>query len=117
MTRNFVISYQTVGDAAVDNDLSDFEVIEPGSKPHRVMASLPGGTVPAYVRLVAFWLERSLQFLATLQYTEAGTQHFAQWYRPRIVGAFHLSPTDGNLRIDHTAPAVTALVGYVEQQR
>lgn len=62
-------------------------------------------------------LERSLQFLATLQYTEAGTQHFASWYRPRIVGGFHASPTDGDLRIDHTAAAVTALAGYVEQQR
>ena len=48
--------------AAVENDLSDFDVMEPGSKPPRVMATLPGGTVPAYVRLVAFWLERSLQF-------------------------------------------------------
>jgi hypothetical protein len=60
-------------------------------------------------------LERCLQFLATLQYTDAGTQHFAAWYRPRIVGAFHPSHEDGNLRIDYTEHAVTALYGYLEQ--
>jgi hypothetical protein len=60
-------------------------------------------------------LERCLQFLATLQYTDAGTQHFAAWYRPRIVGAFHPSHQDGNLRIDYTQHAVTALYGYLEQ--
>jgi hypothetical protein len=59
-------------------------------------------------------LERCLQFLATLQYTEAGTQHFAAWYRPRVVGAFHPSAVDGNLRIDHTQHAVSALFGYLE---
>jgi hypothetical protein len=60
-------------------------------------------------------VERSLQFLATLQYTDASTQHFAAWYRPRIVGAFHATHEDGNLRIDHTEHAVSALVGYLEQ--
>jgi hypothetical protein len=59
-------------------------------------------------------IERCLQFLATLQYTEAGTQHFAAWYRPRIVGAFHGSLQDGNLRIDYTQHAVAALFGYLE---
>jgi hypothetical protein len=59
-------------------------------------------------------VERCLQFLATLQYTEAGTQHFADWYRPRLVGAFHASHTDGNLRIDYTQHAVSALVSYLE---
>jgi hypothetical protein len=58
--------------------------------------------------------ERCLQFLATLQYTDAGTQHFAAWYRPRIVGGFHASHQDGNLRIDHTQHAVAALFGYLE---
>lgn len=61
-TPNFVITYQTDGPAAVENDLSDFEVMEPGAQPPRVLERLPGGSVPAYVRLVAFWLERSLKF-------------------------------------------------------
>jgi hypothetical protein len=59
-------------------------------------------------------VERCLQFLATLQYTEAGTQHFAKWYRPQLVGAFHASHEDGNLRIDYTQHAVAALLGYLE---
>jgi hypothetical protein len=58
--------------------------------------------------------QRALQFLVTLQYTDATTQHFADWYRPRIVGAFHVSHQDGNLRIDHTAMAVAALVQYLD---
>jgi hypothetical protein len=60
-------------------------------------------------------VERGLQFLATLQYTEAGSQHFAKWYRPQLVGAFHASHQDGNLRIDYTQHAVSALLGYLER--
>jgi uncharacterized protein (UPF0147 family) len=60
-------------------------------------------------------LERSLQFLVTLQYTDANTQHFADWYRPRIAGAFHASHQDGNVRLDYTQRAVSALVQYLEQ--
>jgi hypothetical protein len=59
-------------------------------------------------------LERCLQFLNTLQYTEANTQHFADWYRPVLVGAFHASNQDGNLRIDYTQHAVSALVQYLK---
>jgi hypothetical protein len=58
-------------------------------------------------------LERSLQFLATLQYTEANTTHFADWYRPVLLGAFHASHQDSNLRIDYTQHAVCALVQYL----
>jgi hypothetical protein len=59
-------------------------------------------------------LERCLQFLVTLQFTDANTQHFADWYRPRVVGAFHASHQDGNLRIDYTQHAVSALVQFLE---
>jgi hypothetical protein len=58
-------------------------------------------------------LERCLQFVATLQYTDANTQHFAAWYRPRLVGGFHTSDQDGNLRIDYTQHAVCAMVQYL----
>jgi hypothetical protein len=58
-------------------------------------------------------LERCLQFLTTLQYTDANTQHFADWYRPVLVGGFHGSHQDGNLRIDYTQHAVCALVQYL----
>jgi hypothetical protein len=58
--------------------------------------------------------QRALQFLVTLQYTDANTQHFADWYRPRIAGAFHAAHQDGNLRIDYTAGAVAAMVCYLD---
>jgi hypothetical protein len=59
-------------------------------------------------------LERSLQFLTTLQYTEANTQHFADWYRPELLGGFYASHQDGTLRIDYTQHAVSALVQYLD---
>lgn len=62
VTPNFVISYQTDGAAAVENDQTALDVMEPGSNPPRLLERLPASNVPAYVRLVAFWLERSLQF-------------------------------------------------------
>ncbi len=69
--------------------------------------------VPHHERYSAA-LERGLQFLATLQYTEADTQHFADWYRNRVlIGGFHASHADGNLRIDHNQHAVSALVQYL----
>ncbi|MFQ3649561.1 MAG: hypothetical protein SNJ75_04455, partial [Gemmataceae bacterium] len=56
----------------------------------------------------------AVQFLVGLQYTEASTQHFATWYRPKVVGGFHHSPTNGDLRIDHAAEAITAVMASVE---
>lgn len=58
--------------------------------------------------------ERCLQFLTTLQFTEANTQHFADWYRPALLGGFFASSQDGTLRLDFTAHAVTAMVAYVK---
>jgi hypothetical protein len=59
-------------------------------------------------------LERGLQYLATLQYTDSDTQHFAEWYRSeRLVGGFHASHTDGNLRLDYNQHAISALVQYL----
>lgn len=59
-------------------------------------------------------LQHCLQFLVRLQYTNANTRHFAEWYRPRLVGGFHASPQDGNLRLDFTQHALSALVTYLE---
>lgn len=58
-------------------------------------------------------LERCLQFVTTLQYNEANTQHFAGWYRAKLVGGFHASEQDGNLRIDYTQHAVSAMAQYL----
>jgi hypothetical protein len=59
-------------------------------------------------------LHRCLQFLVRLQYTDANTQHFEGWYRPRLLGGFHASTQDGNLRIDYTQHALSALATYLE---
>jgi hypothetical protein len=59
-------------------------------------------------------LQRCLQFLTTLQYTEADTQHFADWARPRILGGFHFSHQSGDLRIDYNQYSVCALVQYLQ---
>jgi hypothetical protein len=56
---------------------------------------------------------RALRFVATLQYGEDNTQHFAAHFRPALVGAFHPSAADGTLRADHTAVAVAALSQYL----
>ena len=58
-------------------------------------------------------VERCLQFTTTLQYTDANTQHFADWYRPALVGAFNASHQDGNLRIDYAQHAICAMAQYV----
>ena len=60
-------------------------------------------------------LEHCLQFLTTLQYSEASTQHFKETYRERLLGGFHASLQDGNLRIDYSQHALSALVLYLEQ--
>ncbi len=70
------------------------------------------GDVPRHQRYREA-LERCLQFVTTLQYTDANTQHFADWYRPVLLGGFHASHQDGNLRIDYTQHAVSALVQYL----
>jgi hypothetical protein len=60
-------------------------------------------------------LDNAVQFLGTLQYTEANTQHFAEWYRQNLLlGGFFVSHQNGTLRLDGTAQAVAALVPYLE---
>jgi hypothetical protein len=58
-------------------------------------------------------LERCLVFLMTLQYTEVNAQHFADWYRPEVLGGFYASQQDGTLRLDYTQHAVCALLDYL----
>jgi hypothetical protein len=60
-------------------------------------------------------LSSAVQFLATLQYTSANAGHFESEFRDKfLVGGFHASRQDGDLRIDYTAHAVAALVLYLE---
>ncbi len=56
-----------------------------------------------------------LQFLSGLQYTEANTRHFENGYRATaLIGGFYAAPTDGDLRIEATAHALTALLRYLQ---
>ena len=56
----------------------------------------------------------AVHFLCDLQYLEANTRHFENVFRVNwLIGGFHLSPLDGNLRIDATATAVTGLLRYL----
>jgi hypothetical protein len=59
-------------------------------------------------------LDRAIQFLMTLQYTDSNAQHFADWYRPRVVGGFHASMQDGALRLDSTQHGLTALIATLD---
>jgi hypothetical protein len=57
-------------------------------------------------------LELGLQFLMRLQYAQANTGHYADWYRPKLLGGFYMSTTDGNLRLDASEYAVRAMSLY-----
>ncbi|MGH7224997.1 MAG: hypothetical protein ACRELF_17380, partial [Gemmataceae bacterium] len=72
------------------------------------------GSDPARYQRYTEVLQRGLQFLVRLQYTDANTQHFEEWYRPRLVGGFHVSSRDGDLRLDYAQHALSALAAYLE---
>lgn len=56
----------------------------------------------------------AIQYLTELQYVETNTRHFESSFRANmLMGSFHLSPTEGNIRIDATATAVTGLLRYL----
>ena len=70
------------------------------------------GDVPRHHRYDAA-VRGCLQFLAALQYTDANTTHFADWYKPVLLGGFHASHQDGTLRTVYTQHAVCAMIGYL----
>jgi hypothetical protein len=55
-----------------------------------------------------------VRFLALLQYTDGNTGHFEESYRKRLLGGFFASNQDGNLRLDYTQHAISALTLYLE---
>ena len=56
-------------------------------------------------------MDRGTQFLLQLQYTDANTQHFADWYRPRLTGGFRPGPKDTVLCLEQNHGALMALLG------
>src|SRR5262249_16703257 len=60
-------------------------------------------------------LEAALVFVATLQYTQVNTSHYADAYREEILlGGFHASHQDGNLRLDYTQHALASMLHYLQ---
>lgn len=58
-------------------------------------------------------VHRALQMLTTLQYASENTGHFTPAFRPNVVGAFYPTHTDGTIRTDHTAMAVSAFAQFL----
>jgi hypothetical protein len=59
-------------------------------------------------------LQSSVNFLCGLQFLEVNTRHFENAFRANmLIGAFYISPTDGNLRTDATACAITGLLRFL----
>lgn len=53
-------------------------------------------------------------FVTGVQYTEPNTRHFDNTFRANaLIGGFHLSPADGDLRVDATAAGLSGLVRYL----
>lgn len=76
-------------------------------------AAREAGQVQTYERCRAA-LERGMVFLASLQYAPANCGHFAESYRPLVVGAFRSAPDDGKIRLSEHAEAVEACLRFLE---
>jgi hypothetical protein len=57
----------------------------------------------------------ALGFVRAIQYSPDNTDHFEGKFRARfLIGGVHLTPTDGTVRIDATAAAVSAYLRFLE---
>ncbi|QDU20522.1 hypothetical protein [Urbifossiella limnaea] len=53
-------------------------------------------------------------FVTALQYDEPNTRHFENTFRANVlIGGFHLSPSDGDLRVDAAGRCVSGLLRYL----
>jgi hypothetical protein len=57
--------------------------------------------------------EKGVQFVASLQYTQATAEHFAEHFQPRVVGSFRSGPGEGLLRLQDTAECTVAVATYL----
>lgn len=78
----------------------------------RMLRQMPSPDLARYERYRAT-LIRGLQFLETLQFTEANSLHIAAGYRNMLVGGFHPTHADGNLRIDQCAAGISAFIQFL----
>lgn len=71
------------------------------------------GDLPRFNKYAAAVVDAS-RYLAGLQYTEANTRHFEAAFRTHmLIGAFHLGPNDGNIRLDATAHALLGWLRFL----
>lgn len=54
-----------------------------------------------------------VQFIASLQYTGTGVEHFAESYQPRILGSFRASPGEGVIRLQDAAECILAVSTFL----
>jgi hypothetical protein len=53
-------------------------------------------------------------FVTALQYAEPNTRHFEDRFRANVlIGGFHLTPSDGDLRVDAAGRCVSGLLRYL----
>jgi hypothetical protein len=74
------------------------------------------GLVPDLTRYAQYKsaAQDATQYTIELQYAETNTRHFENAFRSNmLIGAFHLTPTDGNIRIDATATSVSGLLHFL----
>lgn len=57
---NFTITYQDAGPGAVPPSTASEDVLDPGAPVATILANLPAGGPPTYIKRVCFWLERAL---------------------------------------------------------
>ncbi|MBI2803373.1 MAG: hypothetical protein HYX68_00135 [Planctomycetes bacterium] len=103
---------QTDGKLTGPPDISSAHAAESLAEACRVARA--AGDLPRLQRFERAFL-LNMQFLLSLQYTAARTQHFVPSFRPSVLGAFHASNQDGNLRIDYTQPALAGMVQYLDK--
>lgn len=60
-------------------------------------------------------MDRGSQFLLQLQLTDANTQHFAEWFRPKLAGGFRPGPGSTTLTLDQNHAALAALLGCARE--
>ncbi len=72
--------------------------------------------LPRYRRYAPAAID-AVRHLAQRQYSESNTRHFENNFRAyMLIGGVHLSPEDGNLRIDAAAHAVIGFLRFLESR-
>jgi hypothetical protein len=110
---NWVGGFKSIADGKAVNALPTLQSaaqLEGLVQACRVTRQVPDATRYDRYKDVA---AQTCQFLTGLQFNEDSTRHFASHHRSLLIGGFHMSAQDGNLRIDSHAPAVAGMIQYL----